>query len=138
VSNQFQDSVAITMTSSYHTEQQRLTQRESLVIFCTIHSTYSGDLRFSRVPVITADFWEVPLCSLVYRYQRFQGTCCLHPMEAECSIEMSETLQQATWCYVPEVHVSGPTWVYLYLWARGSVVVKALSYKSEGRGIASR
>jgi hypothetical protein len=29
-------------------------------------------------------------------------------------------------------------YIYIYMGARGSVVVKALSYKSEGRGIASR
>jgi hypothetical protein len=30
------------------------------------------------------------------------------------------------------------TYIYIYTGARGSVVVKALCYKPEGRGIASR
>jgi hypothetical protein len=95
--------MAITMTSSYHTEQhkraQLLAQRRSLV------DPFS-------VPMITADFWEVPLCSLLNRYQRFEGTCRSQPMEAGCSTETSETLQQVTRCQVTEVHVFQPTWVF--------------------------
>jgi hypothetical protein len=57
------------------------------------------------------------------------------------SFEMSVEFYRTTQRYDPEIAVAKEIYkqkYLLYLWVRGSVVVKALCYKPEGRGFNSR